>query len=129
MRKNPFEKERGQATVEFALLLPLVVCLGFALLEIALVITDHFRALEVSRIAVRAASTAPDPQASASELVQRILGDEADVDTTTVDGLVTVSVAWHRRINLVLLSGVLPKIAIRASSSMLQEPPISLDLK
>ena len=122
MSRQLHQKERGQATVEFALLLPLVVCVSFALFEIAIIMTDHFRALEVSRIAVRGASTAPDPGASAAELVHRTLGAKADVATTVDDGLVTVSVSWQHRISLALLSDLLPTVTIRGSSSMLQEP-------
>lgn len=96
--------------------------MSFALFEIAIIMTDHFRALEVSRIAVRGASTAPDPGASAAELVHRTLGAKADVATTVDDGLVTVSVSWQHRISLTLLSDLLPTVTIRGSSSMLQEP-------
>ena len=54
-------QEGGQATAEFALLLPLVLVLGLALVQVALVLRDQLVIVHAAREAVRAASLDADP--------------------------------------------------------------------
>ncbi len=56
--------ERGQATVELALCLPLLALLLGAVVEIALIAVDEVRVWHAAREAVRAAAVDPDPRAA-----------------------------------------------------------------
>jgi hypothetical protein len=56
--------ERGQATVELALLLPVVVVLLLAVLQVGLVARDLVLVTHASREAVRAAAVDPSPGAA-----------------------------------------------------------------
>ena len=53
--------ERGQATVEFALLLPVLVLALLAVLQVAFVVRDQVAVVHAAREAARAASVDPDP--------------------------------------------------------------------
>jgi len=53
--------EAGQATVELALVLPVVVVLGLVLVQATLVLRDQLMVVHAAREAVRAASLDPDP--------------------------------------------------------------------
>ena len=54
--RRPACPQSGQATVEFALILPLVVLLILAVLQTALVVRDYVATVHAAREAVRAAS-------------------------------------------------------------------------
>ena len=65
-------KARGQATVEFALLLPIIVFVFLALIQVALLVRDRLAVVHAAREAARAASVDPDP-ASAVRAAHRTL--------------------------------------------------------
>ncbi len=62
---RPPRSDRGQATVELALALPVIAILGLLLVEGALVARDQLAVVHAAREAVRAASVDPDPAAAA----------------------------------------------------------------
>ena len=53
--------EAGQATVELALVLPVIAMLGLVLVQATLVLRDQLMVVHAAREAVRAASLDPDP--------------------------------------------------------------------
>ena len=53
--------ETGQATVEFALILPLVIFAALAIIQVGLLVRDHLAVVHAAREAVRAASVDADP--------------------------------------------------------------------
>jgi len=70
--------QSGQATVEFALILPLVVLLILAVLQTALVVRDYVATVHAAREAVRAASV--DRRAGAATDAARRVLRRADVE-------------------------------------------------
>lgn len=56
--------ERGQAAVELALVLPLVVLLALLLLQVALVVRDQVLVVHAAREGAREAAVSGDPNAS-----------------------------------------------------------------
>ncbi|MCZ7528186.1 MAG: pilus assembly protein [Acidimicrobiia bacterium] len=64
--------EAGQATVELALVLPMLLFAGLAVLQVAFVARDQVAVVHAAREAARAASVDPDP-AVASEAARRVL--------------------------------------------------------
>ncbi len=61
--------ERGQATVELALVLPVLVLAAVAMLQVGLVIRDYVAVIHAAREAARAASVDGDPR----RVVRRVL--------------------------------------------------------
>ena len=99
--------ESGQATVEFALILPLVIFAALAIIQVGLVVRDHLAVVHAAREAVRAASVDPDPS-SAVDAAHRTL-PHADVDVSprpSVGESITVEVRY-RAVTDVPLVGVL----------------------
>ena len=80
--------ESGQATVEFALILPLVIFAALAIIQVGLVVRDHLAVVHAAREAVRAASVDPDPS-SAVDAAHRTLphADERHVGDGAVPDL------------------------------------------
>ena len=97
----------GQATVEFALILPLVIFAALAIIQVGLVVRDHLAVVHAAREAVRAASVDPDPS-SAIDAAHRTL-PHAHVDVSprpAVGQPITVEVRY-RAVTDVPLVGVL----------------------
>ena len=57
----PVHAQRGQATVEFAFVLPLIVLAALAVIQVGLVVRDQLGVVHAAREAARAASVDPDP--------------------------------------------------------------------
>ncbi len=67
--------ERGAAAVELAVVLPLVLAVLFAVVEVAVVARTQLELVQAAREGVRQAATVPDP-ARAVTAVQAALGPE-----------------------------------------------------
>jgi Flp pilus assembly protein TadG len=120
--------ERGQATVELALLLPLVVVLLLAILQIALLGRDLVLVTHASREAARAAAVDPDPAAAA-----RAAADAGGLDrerlTVTVTGRgspgarLRATVTYRARTDVPLIGGLLGDRTLRSATTMRVEGP------
>jgi TadE-like protein len=62
-------RERGQATVEFALVLPALVLAAVAIIQVALVVRDYVAVVHAAREAARAASVDADPGSAAHRVL------------------------------------------------------------
>lgn len=81
-------REAGQASVELALLLPLVLLLFLAVLQVGLVAKDVVLVAHAAREAARAAATDPHPDAAwrAAEASGGLRADRLDVAVRGRDG-------------------------------------------
>lgn len=119
MKRTP----RGQATVELALLLPLVVLLLTALLQAGLVVRDQILLTHAAREAVRAAALDPDAEAiaRAAERSGPLAADRMDMSIAGRDGpgsQVTVKLSYRTPTNMVLVGPLIGDVTLRASASM-----------
>ncbi len=115
-------RERGQATVEFALILPLVVFLLLAVLQTALVVRDYVAVVHAAREAVRAASVDRDSDAPVAA-AQRVLR-EARVDVgprPAVGAPIRVEVTYTSRTDLPMVGLVFPDLELQATAVMRTE--------
>ena len=114
---------RGQATVEFALMAPLVVLCALLLLATLSVSLDTLRLNDIARSAVRSAITSDNPSEAA-----RAIADLTHVSAvTTTDestGLVTVNATMKKQFPL--LGRWLPSLSLHATATMMREPPLVL---
>lgn len=115
--------ERGQATVEFALVLPFVLLLVVGIVEVARLTALQVGAVDAARAGARAAST--DPTAVSARAAVEAQGSSVPmtVDTALVDGpprMVTVRVA--REVRLVPGLGW-SSVVLHASATMAVEDP------
>lgn len=111
--------DSGQATVEFALVLPLVIFLILAVLQTALVVRDYVATVHAAREAARAASVERDPSA-ATRAARRVLRD-ASVSVGSrpaVGGPVSVTVHYTSRTRLPMVGELFPDPDLSATASM-----------
>jgi len=113
------DHEVGQSTVEFALLLPLIVFAALAVLQVGLVVRDQVAVVHAAREAARAASVDPDP-GRAVKAAHRTLPD-ADVAVGArpeVGEPITVDVSYHSVTNLPLVGPLFPDPQLSARTVM-----------
>ncbi len=121
-RRVACPRERGQATVEFALILPLVVFLLLAILQTALVVRDYVGVVHAAREAARAASVDRNPSAPV-DAARRVLRD-ANVDLgprPTVGGPIRVEVHYVSHTDLPLVGVLFPDPSLSATAVMRTE--------
>ncbi len=112
-------RERGQATVEFALLLPLVVMAALAVVQVALIVRDHVATVAAAREAARSASVDPNP-AHATRAARRVLpGAIVRVgDRPAVGEQITVEVSYVSATELPLVGVLFPDPRLQAKVVM-----------
>ncbi len=114
--------EWGQATVEFALVLPLVIFLILAVLQTALVVRDYVATVHAAREAARAASVDRDPTA-ATRAARRVLRD-ATVEVgarPAVGGPISVTVHFRSHTSLPMVGALVPDPDLNATATMRTE--------
>lgn len=112
-------RERGQATVEFALVLPLVVFGLLAILQVGLVVRDQIAVVHAAREAARAASVDRDPDRAVGA-ARRVLARAAvHVGARPAVGQpITVEVTYHDRTDVPLVGALFPDLDLHARAVM-----------
>ena len=120
---NQLNKHRGQSTIEFALVAPLVIaCVGL-LLAVTVTCLHHLALHDIARHAARSAITADDPTTAA----HRAISDPnitLDISEDPVLRLVTVTA--KRTGGLWWFGRFLPAGVLSQSVTMMRESPIVL---
>ena len=123
MHQTPRRRDNGQATVEFALMAPLVVLCVLLLLATMSVCLATLRLNDIARSAVRSAITSDNPSDAATAIAD--LSHVSAVTTTDEStGLVTVDTSSKKRFPL--LGRWLPSLSLHATATMMREPPLVL---
>lgn len=118
------QRDRGQAAVEFAIALPLVVMLVFGLVQVVLVVRDQISIELAAREGARAASVSASPAAAARAAANNSTQlDPIDVSTTVTTRRVRVTVSHTSAGGLPLLGLVVGDVELSASVEMAREPP------
>jgi Flp pilus assembly protein TadG len=110
-------RERGQATVEFALILPLVILMLLAVLQTALVVRDYVGVVHAAREAARAVSVDRNPGA-ATAAARRVLA-RADVSVgarPAVGGPIRVEVRYVSHTDLPMVGLLFPDPELHATA-------------
>jgi TadE-like protein len=113
------DREGGQSTVEFALLLPLIVFAGLAVLQVGLVVRDQVAVVHAAREAARAASV--DPDASRAVKAARRTLPDAEVAVGArpeVGEPIAVEVSYRSATNLPLVGPLFPDPELSARTVM-----------
>jgi Flp pilus assembly protein TadG len=116
--------QRGQAAVELALGIPVVMVVVLMVAQLLVVAHDHLHVEQAARTAVRAASVSADPAGSAERAASQHLGLRAhDVTTSVQTPLVSVTVTLTAVGRLPLVGMMVNSLEPSATAVMLLEPP------
>jgi Flp pilus assembly protein TadG len=114
--------------VEFALVLPILLMVTLAVLQVGLVARDQLMVVQASRAGAREAAVSVDPSAIRSAVVHAAVGlhpDALDVEVSRAGTLgepVTVTVRYVESIRVPLVAWLFPSaISLRSSAVARQE--------
>lgn len=118
------DRDRGQAAVEFAIALPLVVVLVLGVIHITVVVRDQLAIELAAREGARAAAVSAAPSAAAVRAAESATAlRPISTSTTVTASSVTVTVRHITRSRMPLLGIVLRDVHLDASVTMAREPP------
>lgn len=118
VRIRPYKDDSGQATVEFALLLPLfVACIGALVATTALALSS-LRLDDTARMAARVASTSNDPEDAVRALTTKT---GVDSRVTLDDQRQFLTVYMAQRIRLPLIGLPIPVVRITSHITVMYE--------
>ena len=117
-------RDGGQAAVELALALPVVVTLTLGLVQVLAVAADQLAVELAAREGARAAAVAADPSGAAADAASAAVPlDPLGVAAVTAAGRVTVTVTYTSRTDVPLIGGLIGDVELRADVTMAIEPP------
>lgn len=117
-------RDRGQATVEFALALPLVAVLVLGIVQLVVVARDQLAVELAAREAARAAAVAATPEAAATAAANAAVGlDALEVAVVASATTVTVTVRHAAETNVPLVGVLIADVDVEATVTMQREPP------
>jgi len=109
----------GQATVEFALLFPLIVFAALALIQVGLLVRDYLGVQHAAREAAREASVDPDPGGAARAARRTLPGAQVHVGARPrVGEPITVDVTYHAVTDVPLVGALFPDPTLHAKAVM-----------
>ncbi|RLE24116.1 MAG: hypothetical protein DRJ50_05090 [Actinobacteria bacterium] len=115
--------DSGQASVEFALSLPIVVVMALALLAVGIAVRNEIAVELAAREGARAAAVSASGPSAATTAAQRSIALPIDVSTTDNGSIVTVTVTYTDPVDIAIIGRFIGPITHSASASMSIEPP------
>jgi Flp pilus assembly protein TadG len=116
------DRQRGQASVELALALPLLVIWLLAIVQLTLIVRDQLAVIHAAREGARAAAVSASPGSAASAAARQAIKESPLSVNTATGSTVTVQVSYASRTNVPLVGALLPDITVRATATMQWEP-------
>ncbi len=113
----------GQAAVEFALVLPVVVVMAFGLVIVGIAVRNELAVELAAREGARAAAVSASPASAATAAATRAVHLPIDVATTSEAATVTVTVTHVDAVDVAIIGALIGPITHTASVTMAIEPP------
>jgi Flp pilus assembly protein TadG len=117
------EADRGQATVEFAIVLPVVMVVVLAIVQVGLAVRDQLAVELAAREGARAAAVSTDSAGAAAAAASRAVDLPVVITASTDTTSVTVTATYVDDTDMAIIGALLPSITHRASVTMAIEPP------
>jgi hypothetical protein len=124
----PTRKDEGQATLELALCLPILLLFVAVLIQVGVIVSDQVRLWNAAREAARSAAVDEDPEsirrAAEGTGLHPLSIDVSPAGTERVQGEpVTVRLQYEAGRRLPLVGGLIPNPPLSASATMRIEDP------
>lgn len=122
---EPTPRDCGQATVEFAVLLPLVVMWMLLLVQVAVYAGDRIDLQGAARDAARAAAVAPptEREVRAVNAARSATGVRVNVELRVSGHTVTATVHLRDHATVPIVGSLLPELDMAAEATMPLDPP------
>jgi Flp pilus assembly protein TadG len=121
--QQPPAAERGQAAVEFAVVLPMILLMSLGLVVVAVAVRNEFAVGHAAHEGARAAAVSAVPSAAGTAAAQRAVELPIDVSVRDDGDTVTVTVTHVDRVDVPLIGRLVGPVRHVASVTMTLEPP------
>jgi Flp pilus assembly protein TadG len=122
--RDDHQPDRGQATVELALSLPLLFVFLLGIVQLLVIVRDQLAVQLAAREAARAAAVAASSGGAADAAASRAVDlRPLDVATASSASSVTVTVSHVTRTDVPLIGALLPDVVVSSTATMALEPP------
>lgn len=115
--------DRGQATVELALCLPLLCTLLLGVVQVAVITRDRLAVQLAAREGARAAAIGGDERAVRRAVAAAVSLEPLHVRIERRAGQARVTVGYRDPTDVPLLGALLPDVEVRITVTMAAEPP------
>lgn len=115
--------ERGQAAVEFALVLPVIVVMCLSLVAVGIAVRNELAVELAAREGARAAAVSASPAAAATAAAHRAVDLPIDIVVSENGATVTVVATYTDPTDIALIGRFIGPVEHRASVTMTIEPP------
>lgn len=122
-RWRPHRADDGQASVEFALTLPIVLIIVMGVLQVGIAIRNELAMELAAREGARAAAVSANPSRAATAAATRAVALPISVSTIERGGSVTVTVTYTDPTNVAIIGHLIGPTTHSASATMAVEPP------
>ena len=117
-------RDKGQASVELALCLPLLFMFLLGIVQLVVIVRDQLAVQLAAREAARAAAVAAPSAAAANAAAGRAVSLRPLMVATGVSiDTVTVTVSHVTHTDVPLIGALLPDFTVNAAATMALEPP------
>ena len=116
-------RDRGQATVELALALPLLCLLLLGVVQVAVVTRDRLAVQLAAREAARAAAASTDPGRAVAAGTAAVSLAPLQVRVVERAGTVVATATYTDPTDVPLIGALLPDVTVTATVTMAVEPP------
>ena len=120
---TPARGDRGQAALEVAIALPIVVVVVLGLVQVGVAIRNEVAVELAAREGARAASVSAGPGDAAARAARRVVDLPIQVDTAVSGDVVAVTVTYTDDTTVPIIGHLLGPVTHSATVSMAREPP------
>jgi Flp pilus assembly protein TadG len=113
----------GQASVEFALAIPIVLVMALGLVLIGRAVRNELAVELAAREGVRAAAVSATPATAAANAARRAVSLPIEVTTTRDASTVTVTVTYVDPVDVAIIGSLIGPVTHSSSATMALEPP------
>lgn len=123
MRAARRSDDRGQAAVEFAVALPLIVIAMLAIAQVGVTVRNEVAVELAAREGARAAAVSADSAGSASAAARRAVDLPMDVSVAVGASTVSVTVTYVDPTDIAIIGRAIGPVTHSATATMAIEPP------
>lgn len=117
-------RDKGQATVELTLALPLLCLLLLGVVQVAVIGRGQLAVQLAAHEAVRAAAVSADPETAAATAANHAISlRPLGVQVVTDEATITVTVSYVDHTDVSIVGALLSDVTLEASATMAFEPP------
>ncbi len=122
-RQRRSSDDTGQAAVEFAVALPLIVVAMLAIAQVGVSIRNEIAVELAAREGARAAAVSADSAGSASAAARRAVALPMDVSVSSSGSSVSVTVTYVDPTDIAIIGAAIGPVTHTATATMAIEPP------